>query len=141
MQRDKYGQTAQYGWEIDHIEGQRWRRRVEQPADIRTAGRLGALLAYSANANGTWHGLADHVASVSKLAREFLQGWKGAEEAALAGMLHDIGKYGDLFQARMKGDKSGHSSHEAACAEAVTTDDFLKYFRSPQYRLDRWRQR
>lgn len=72
----------------------------------------GPYWAHSANAHGKRHRLASHLASVSKLAREFLQGWKGAEEAALAGLLHDLGKYGDLFQARLRGEKSGHASHE-----------------------------
>lgn len=63
--------------------------------------------AHSANAHGAWHRLADHLAGVSKRAGEFLQGWKSADEAALAGMLHDFGKYGDRFQARLRGEESG----------------------------------
>lgn len=60
--------------------------------------------AHSANEHGNWHRLAEHLGSVSKLASEFLSGMKGEEEAALAGLLHDIGKYGDLFQARLRGE-------------------------------------
>ena len=63
--------------------------------------------AHSANGHGDWHRLADHLASVSKMAKEFLQGWNGAEEAALAGLLHDLGKYGDRFQARLHGKDQG----------------------------------
>lgn len=63
--------------------------------------------AHSANGYGKWHQLADHLASVSKIAKEFLQGWNGAEEAALAGLLHDLGKYGDRFQARLHGKDQG----------------------------------
>lgn len=63
--------------------------------------------AHSANEHGNWHRLAEHLGSVSKLASEFLSGMKGEEEAALAGMLHDIGKYGDLFQARLRGEAQG----------------------------------
>jgi CRISPR-associated helicase Cas3/CRISPR-associated endonuclease Cas3-HD len=59
--------------------------------------------AHSANGYGDWHRLADHLAGVSRMAKEFLQGWNGAEEAALAGLLHDLGKYGDRFQARLRG--------------------------------------
>lgn len=63
--------------------------------------------AHSANEHGKWHRLAEHLGSVSKLARDFLSGMKGEEEAALAGLLHDIGKYGDLFQSRLRGEAQG----------------------------------
>jgi CRISPR-associated endonuclease/helicase Cas3 len=63
--------------------------------------------AHSANEFGKWHPLAEHLASVSKLARAFMQGRNGAEEAALAGVLHDLGKYGDRFQARLRGEEQG----------------------------------
>lgn len=63
--------------------------------------------AHSSNGHGDWHRLADHLASVSKIAKEFLRGRNGAEEAALAGLLHDLGKYGDRFQARLHGKDQG----------------------------------
>ena len=74
--------------------------------------------AHSANGHGDWHQLADHLASVSRMAKEFLQGWNGAEEAALAGLLHDLGKYGDRFQARLHGKDQGldHWSQGASLA-------------------------
>ena len=74
--------------------------------------------AHSANGYGKWHQLADHLASVSKIAKEFLQGRSCAEEAALAGLLHDLGKYGDRFQARLHGKDKGldHWSQGASLA-------------------------
>lgn len=74
--------------------------------------------AHSANGYGKWHKLAEHLTSVSKIAKEFLQGQSGAEEAALAGLLHDLGKYGERFQARLHGKDKGldHWSQGASLA-------------------------
>lgn len=63
--------------------------------------------AHSANAVGIWHPLFDHLTSVSSLAREFAATTPWADEARLSGLLHDLGKYGDLFQARLRGQASG----------------------------------
>src|SRR3972149_11028559 len=65
------------------------------------------LFAHSRNKVGIKHHLSDHLSSVSKLAGEFLADTLLADEAALAGLLHDLGKYGDLFQARLKGEAQG----------------------------------
>ncbi len=61
-------------------------------------------LAHSANAAGRTHALKDCLAS---LAEKFFGDRAGAEEAALAGLLHDLGKYGDLFQKRLRGQAPG----------------------------------
>lgn len=63
--------------------------------------------AHSANRANKWHPLAEHLVCVSQRAREFggVQPW--ADEAGLAGLLHDLGKYGDRFQARLQGKDQG----------------------------------
>lgn len=65
------------------------------------------FFAHSANEHGVWHPLAEPLASISRMAKEFLQGYKGEEEAGLAGILHDLGKYGARFQARLHGKDQG----------------------------------
>jgi len=65
------------------------------------------LFAHSRNKVGIKHHLSDHLSSVSKLAGEFLADTSLADEASLAGLLHDFGKYGDLFQDRLKGEVQG----------------------------------
>ena len=65
------------------------------------------LYAHSRNKAGIKHHLSDHLSSVSKLAGELLADTPLADEAVLAGLLHDLGKYGDLFQARLKGEEKG----------------------------------
>lgn len=56
-------------------------------------------LAHSGNDAGETHPLKVHLTCVSALARGFFDGQSAADEAALAGLLHDLGKYGDLFSA------------------------------------------
>ncbi len=63
--------------------------------------------AHSENDFKKWHLLKEHLASVSSLAGKYLAGWKGEEEAKLAGLLHDLGKYGDRFQNRLHGQDKG----------------------------------
>ena len=86
--------------------------------------------AHSQNDFGHWHRLADHLSSVARLAENFLSNTPYHGEAHLAGLLHDLGKYGDLFQARLRGAESGldHWSagawlalkhHSAAAALAI----------------------
>lgn len=79
---------------------------------------VGRYLAHSANAHGVTHTLKAHLTSASRLAKHFLEGCVGSEEAELAGALHDLGKYGDRFQARLEGKDSGldHWSQGASIA-------------------------
>lgn len=58
-------------------------------------------MAHSRSEAGPSHPLRDHLQSVADVAAEFAHPW-GAREARLAGLLHDLGKYGDLFQKRLK---------------------------------------
>lgn len=63
--------------------------------------------AHSANSAGDWHPLSDHLQSVGRMAREFAARAPWCDEAGLAGMAHDIGKYGEDFQRRLRGEVSG----------------------------------
>ena len=63
--------------------------------------------AHSANSVGRWHLLREHLRSVGGLAEKFSAELPWREEAYLAGLLHDLGKYGDRFQARLRGKDSG----------------------------------
>ncbi|MBN2793697.1 MAG: CRISPR-associated helicase Cas3' [Desulfuromonadales bacterium] len=64
-------------------------------------------LAHSKNYKGQTHSAKEHLSEVARLATEFsgLSLWNG--EATLAGLLHDLGKYADMFQARLRGEASG----------------------------------
>jgi CRISPR-associated endonuclease/helicase Cas3 len=63
--------------------------------------------AHSANRVGHWHQLLTHLSAVSQLAGNFSSSVNWSAEAKLAGLLHDLGKFGDLFQARLRGEESG----------------------------------
>ena len=59
-------------------------------------------LAHSATDVADGHTLKDHLKSVAELASGFAASFGAEREARLAGLLHDLGKYGDLFQERLK---------------------------------------
>lgn len=63
--------------------------------------------AHSANRAGVWHPLSEHLESVGRLALAFAGPALWSGEAALAGRLHDLGKYGERFQRRLLGQESG----------------------------------
>ncbi len=63
--------------------------------------------AHSKNSAGKWHILSDHLIGVEKLAKTLAGRAHWSDEAAFAGLLHDLGKYGDRFQARLQGEDSG----------------------------------
>jgi len=54
-----------------------------------------------------WQPLGDHLRKVAASAAIFAEEFGGADEARAAGLLHDLGKYGDLFQRRLKGEAHG----------------------------------
>jgi CRISPR-associated helicase Cas3/CRISPR-associated endonuclease Cas3-HD len=53
------------------------------------------------------------------MAAGFCRAWGGDEEALAAGLLHDLGKYGNLFQARLRGEVGGIDHWSAGAAEAL----------------------
>ncbi|MBU1664746.1 MAG: HDIG domain-containing protein [Gammaproteobacteria bacterium] len=62
---------------------------------------------HSSNPAGNWHLLRMHLAEVAKLALTHAGAAPWANEASLAGLLHDLGKYADRFQRRLEGQDAG----------------------------------
>ncbi len=77
-------------------------------------------LAHSANDLGEVDLLKDHLTSVAELAAEYACLFRFESEAWLAGILHDIGKYGDLFRRRLEG-KEKRIDHWSAGAYLALT--------------------
>ena len=65
------------------------------------------IFAHSANDAGRWHPLVQHLTGVANLAGKFAENIPWRDEVRLAGLLHDLGKYADRFQARLHGQDSG----------------------------------
>ncbi|HSW62451.1 MAG TPA: CRISPR-associated helicase Cas3' [Dissulfurispiraceae bacterium] len=63
--------------------------------------------AHSQNHAAQLHDLSDHVQAVAELAYSFCRDSHWKDEAYLSGLLHDFGKYADLFQARLRGEEKG----------------------------------
>ena len=61
----------------------------------------------------------DHLHAVAELAAENARAWEGEDEGRLAGYLHDLGKYGDLFQCRIRGRGSGIDHWTAGASVAL----------------------
>jgi len=64
-------------------------------------------IAHSENRKNRRHPAKEHLSCVARLAKNFAARTSWSNEAALAGLLHDLGKYADLFQARLRGEESG----------------------------------
>lgn len=64
-------------------------------------------LAHSKNDHGQTHSAKEHLTEVSRLAAGFAGDVAWRDEAILAGLLHDLGKYADLFQSRLRGEAKG----------------------------------
>lgn len=77
-------------------------------------------LAHSQNKAGHAEPLTMHLARVADRAAAFAKPYNGETEARLAGLLHDIGKYGDLFQRRLEGTERGIDHWSAGAWEALS---------------------
>lgn len=64
-----------------------------------------------------WQPLRTHLVGVAEKARSFAEPFGLGEEAYWAGLLHDLGKYGDAFQLRLRGFGSGINHWTAGAFE------------------------
>ena len=71
------------------------------------------------NKKGNNEPLYEHLILVAKRAQEYAAEFNASMEAYMAGMLHDIGKYGDLFRKRLKGEITGVDHWSIGAWEAL----------------------
>jgi len=81
--------------------------------------------AHSGNAAGKWELVAEHLCNVSERASDYAQPFGAEVEARIAGLLHDLGKYGDLFQRRLRGEVHGIDHWSAGAWVALTQNKKL----------------
>jgi CRISPR-associated helicase Cas3/CRISPR-associated endonuclease Cas3-HD len=75
-----------------------------------------SYFAHTAVDGRPWQPLSTHLRNVAEKAREFAKPLGLADEAELAGMIHDLGKYTDRFQQRLRNPKIHGINHWAAGA-------------------------
>lgn len=63
--------------------------------------------AHSARRREDWEPLAEHLGLVSERAGRYATAFGASGEAKAAGLLHDLGKYSDLFTRRLEGKETG----------------------------------
>ena len=66
-------------------------------------------------ADDRWHRLEDHLQATARRAAEFAEAFDSADWGRLAGLWHDLGKYQEAFQERVRG-ASDHVDHAGAGA-------------------------
>lgn len=68
-----------------------------------------------------WQPLREHLEKVANLAAKFAEPFGASDEARLAGLLHDLGKYALRFQARLRDPRIHGINHWAAGAAYAVT--------------------
>lgn len=85
----------------------------------------------------------DHLAGTARLAGSFAAPFGAQSEAEFAAWLHDVGKYSDAFQLRLKGGPKVDHSHRrgAGGLGSPTSPHCLCRGRTPQRPARRWEPR
>lgn len=57
--------------------------------------------------DGSWPTVREHLDAVAKLAKQYGEVFGRGEEARIAGIFHDFGKYSDAFSEVLQGTRTG----------------------------------
>lgn len=76
-------------------------------------------LAHSANGSGHSEPLLEHLKAVAERTSKYAAIFGAGEEARFAGLLRDLGNYGDLFQRRLRGEVGGIDPDRLSPSENV----------------------
>lgn len=78
-------------------------------------------LAHRVEETGKTQSLLEHLSAVATLAAQFAAAFGASDVAYRCGMLHDIGKYSDAFQRRIRG-SSQHVDHSTAGMQVALSE-------------------
>lgn len=73
--------------------------------------------AHSANDEGEWHGLTEHLLAVAEIAGRFCEPFNSHDAGYYAGLWHDIGKFNPEFQRYLAGERTSRLDHKGAGAK------------------------
>ena len=73
--------------------------------------------AHSANDEGEWHGLVEHLSRVAEMAGGFCEPFGSYDAGHYAGLWHDIGKFNPEFQRYLAGEHKNRLDHKGAGAK------------------------
>ncbi|MEG2679029.1 MAG: CRISPR-associated helicase Cas3', partial [Oscillospiraceae bacterium] len=84
---------------------------------------MGTYIAHRREVDGEEQSILDHLSNTAERAQAFAAAFGAGEEGYRCGMLHDIGKYSEAFQRRIRGgsEKTDHST--AGAQEAAKLGD------------------
>ncbi|MEG2139056.1 MAG: CRISPR-associated endonuclease Cas3'', partial [Oscillospiraceae bacterium] len=84
---------------------------------------MGTYIAHRRADDGEEQSILDHLSNTAERAQAFAAAFGAGEEGYRCGMLHDIGKYSEAFQRRIRGgsEKTDHST--AGAQEAAKLGD------------------
>jgi CRISPR-associated endonuclease/helicase Cas3 len=102
---------------------------------------MDTYFAHSDNEFGEPEPLRAHLNRVAELARSFAGVFGRGDDAYLSGLLHDLGKYGKLFQARLRGEESGldhWSAGASVCLEPCSNDSAAMVVQGHHIGLQWW---
>lgn len=77
------------------------------------------LQSHTPSESGRVNYISEHLRGVADRAAEYALAFGASEEAGIAGLLHDLGKYGDLFQRRLRNEVRGVDHWSAGAWQAL----------------------
>ena len=73
--------------------------------------------------SGKWQALSTHLRNVAELAGHFAAPFHASEEASIAGLMHELGKYRDEFQGYLRGQRASSAETQHAIFGAAWAAD------------------